>query len=122
MFSYFTAPSSYRAGDKWFSVGLASSFPDLGQDEEEVGVLSQPRPTPCGGNDNRPGCKAFHVPRLDSLQSKEVPILAFEEEEDVQEEQSSDVGDETVPEATKLGEQGLVFRYMGKFHAVDHVS
>lgn len=118
MFSYFTAPS--RAGDKWFFVGRASSFPDLGQDEEEVGVLSQPRP--CGGDNKRPGCKAFHVPQSDSSKSREVPILVGEEDDSASQQQASDIGDESATDSTKLEEQVLVFRYKGKFHAVDHVS
>ncbi|KAM7206116.1 hypothetical protein V8F20_002898 [Naviculisporaceae sp. PSN 640] len=116
MFSYFTAPS--RAGDKWFSVGLASSFPDLGQDEEEVGVLSQPRS--CGGDNKRPGCKAFHVPKVDSSKSREVPIIEEDVDDSSAPQHNSDIGDESAPESTKLEEQVLVFRYKGKFHAVDH--
>lgn len=121
MFSYFTAPN--RAGDKWFSVGLASSFPDLGSNEEEIGVLAQPQP--CRGgidNDKRPGCKAFHVPKLDSSKSKEVPVISGNSEEDVEGQKTSDVGGPGPLLPLPLEEQVLVFRYKGKFHAVDHVS
>ncbi|KAM7201153.1 hypothetical protein V8F33_003565 [Rhypophila sp. PSN 637] len=120
MFKYFTAPN--MAGDQWFSVGLASSFPDLGQDEEEVGVLSQPRP--CGGgNGKRPGCKAFHVPKLDSSKSQEVPIIPSASDDRTTEQQTtSDIGGGIVNESESLPleEQVLVFQYKRKFHAVDH--
>lgn len=109
MFNFFTPPS--RAGDQWFSVGLASSFPDLGQDEEAVEALSKPRP--CGGIESKPGCKAFHVPKTDSSKSKEVPVNPADGDTGVE---SSDIG------PPPLEEQVLVFRYKGTFHAVDHVS
>ncbi|ROT37779.1 Rieske domain-containing protein [Sodiomyces alkalinus F11] len=94
-----TAPS--RAEAEWFAVGLASSFPDLGSDD---GNLAKPRI--CKG-EATPGCKVFHVPRTDSSRGTQVPVAAdsFETREG---------------RRGGLKEQVLVFRYKGKFHAVDH--
>ncbi|KAK4112512.1 hypothetical protein N656DRAFT_92979 [Canariomyces notabilis] len=82
-------------GTEWFSVGLASSFPDVGSDESQ--------PQLCGnqGADGKPGCKVFHVPQTDVSQRAEVEIPAEEGTQD-------------------LTDQVLVFQYRGKFHAVDH--
>lgn len=96
--NWFQSPS--RSGDAWFSVGLASSFPDIGLDEVD-GDLSQPRP--CNAED-KPGCKVFHVPETNSSQRTEVSVTEGE------------ISDEA------LKDQVLVFQYRGKFHAVDHVS
>ncbi|KAK1980101.1 Rieske domain-containing protein [Colletotrichum cereale] len=96
--SSFRVRSRSEAG--WFLAGLSSSFPDLGTDE---GNLSELR---FCDTDLKPGCKVFHVPRSDSSQSTEVLMapdaLSYAEIE----------GD--------LKEQVLVFKYKGKFHAVDH--
>jgi nitrite reductase/ring-hydroxylating ferredoxin subunit len=90
----FRAPS--RTGTEWFSVGVASSFLDVGLDESE--------PRLCGNHsDNAQGCKVFHVPKTDSSQRTEVEISA---------------DDLTLD----LTDQVLVFQYRGKFHAIDHVS
>lgn len=93
-----------RADAGWFSVGLACSFPDLGSDD---GNLSDLR---FCNTDLKPGCKVFHVPKATGSvqQSTEVDISpdAFE---------SAEVeGD--------LKDQVMVFRFKGKFHAIDHVS
>ncbi|KAK1763308.1 Rieske domain-protein [Phialemonium atrogriseum] len=90
----------FRSQAEWFSVGLASSFPDLGLDDNN---LSQPRVCDSG---LKPGCKVFHVPRTDISQRTEVPIAADALE-------SSDIGGD-------LKDQVLVFQYRGKFHAIDH--
>ncbi|KAL2135490.1 hypothetical protein VTI74DRAFT_8349 [Chaetomium olivicolor] len=89
----FRAPS--RTGNDWFSVGLASSFPDVGYDENE--------PRLCGnhGINAQPGCKVFYVPKTDSSQRVEVEIPADDTPRD-------------------LTDQVLVFQYRGKFHAIDH--
>lgn len=99
MFSF--ARSS--TGDAWFSVGLASSFADLGADDNAVGELRF-----CGAGPAQ-GCKVFHVPTTDSSQA--VELSAGENAA----AQSSDTG-------ADLRDQVLVFQYRGKFHAVDHVS
>jgi hypothetical protein len=95
--NWFRSPS----GDAWFSVGLASSFPDIGLDEVD-GDLSQPRP--CNSRD-KPGCKIFHVPAANSSQRTEVSVTEGETSSE-----------------EELKDQVLVFQYRGKFHAVDHVS
>ncbi|KAK2774219.1 rieske domain-containing protein [Colletotrichum kahawae] len=91
-----------RADAGWFSVGLASSFPDLGSDD---GNLSDLR---FCNTDLKPGCKVFHAPKATGSvqQSTEVDISpdAFESAEME--------GD--------LKDQVMVFRFKGKFHAIDH--
>lgn len=98
-FNIFRAP---RSGADWFSVGLASSFPEVGSDDEH---LAHPRTCDAGP---QPGCKVFRVDRDDASQRSEVALTAdnlaaFEAGAD-------------------LTEQVLVFQHRGKFHAVDHVS
>jgi hypothetical protein len=90
-----------RLGDAWFSVGLASSFPDIGLDEVD-GDLSEPR---LCNTDHKPGCKVFYVPPANSPQRNEVFLTS-----------------EEALEGSDLKDQVLVFRYRGKFHAIDHVS
>ncbi|KAK1237155.1 hypothetical protein MKX07_006034 [Trichoderma sp. CBMAI-0711] len=88
-------------GAQWFPVGLASTFPDLGYDEENLAKYRA-----CGGPELKPGCKVFQVPRDDSLQRAEIEIRE----------------DGTLQrlEMRGLKDQVLVFQYKGKFHAVDH--
>lgn len=93
---------TFQLGTEWFSVGLASSFPDVGSDNDNLAKYRA-----CSA-DSIPGCKVFQVPREDSLQSVEVAIR-----EDGTLQRSDMKG---------LKDQVLVFRYKGKFHAVDHVS
>lgn len=90
------------SGAEWFSAGLASSFPDLGSDEDN---LLQPRM--CNA-DLKPGCKVFQVPGADVSKASEVPISTDSLES------SEIVGD--------LQTQVLVFQHNGKFYAIDHVS
>ncbi len=89
--------SRSRADQAWFAAGLASSYPDLTDDS----AISEARP--CGEADSQPGCKVFSVPGGNIDSASEVPL--------------SDVY-----EGADLQDQVLVFRYRGKFHAVDHVS
>ncbi|KAK0759464.1 hypothetical protein N5P37_007652 [Trichoderma harzianum] len=96
--SFFDAPS--RLGAEWFSVGLASSFPDSGLDDDNLAKYRT-----CS-EEYRPGCKVFQVPREDSSQRAEVLI---DQDGDLE---SSDL--------KGLKDQVLVFKYRGKFHAVDH--
>lgn len=98
--SFFEAPS--RLGAEWFSVGLASSFPDSGLDDDNLAKYRA-----CN-EEHRPGCKVFQVPKEDSSQRAEVLI---DQDGDLE---SSDL--------KGLKDQVLVFKYRGKFHAVDHVS
>lgn len=101
----FRAPS--RSATDWFPVGLASSFPDIGQEEEPVedGALLHPRPC-ADQTTTKPSCKAFHVPKTDPSQRKEVSVA---------DEESADA-------ELDMTDQVLVFQYRGKFHAIDHVS
>ena len=95
----FRAPS--RAEAEWYSVGLSSSFPDLGLDDED---LSQPRH--CNGA-VIPGCRVFNAPKLESPEKTKSLV----EVEDIE-----------ACSPRELNDQILVFQYRGKFHAVDHVS
>jgi hypothetical protein len=96
----FRAPS--RLGAEWFSVGLTSSFPDLGFDDENLAKYRE-----CSA-DLKPGCKVFQVPREDGLQRAEVVF--------------GEGGALERSDMKGLRDQVLVFQYKGKFHAVDHVS
>ena len=91
-FSIFGAPP--RREDAWFSVGLASSYPDL----DEGGNLAQAR---IYNAKAVPGCKVYYAPKDDAGTRCEVEL------DDVN---SSEMG-------LKLESQVLVFQYKGKFHA-----
>lgn len=98
----FWGPSRQDPG--WFSAGLASSFPDVGVDPLDQQSLAQVRL--CSGG-QKPGCKAFYAPRENTTRTE------------------VEVGDEALGDAvagTGLKDQVLVFRFKGKFHAIDHVS
>ncbi|KAG6039078.1 hypothetical protein E4U41_003346 [Claviceps citrina] len=105
--------SRSRPDTTWVSAGLASTFPDLGDD---MGSLVEARRCNSNSNSNnnsndghvrRPGCKVFRVPRDDPSRYEEIAIA----DDGLEEGQSS--GDE-------LLNQVVVFRYRGRFHAVDH--
>lgn len=84
-------------------MGRASSYPDI-TSEDNLQIRDR---RPCEKGDNTVnGCKVFHVPKEDSSKATEVTL------------------DESGPpaEAGGLKDQVLVFRYKGKFHAVNHVS
>ncbi|KAK3315623.1 hypothetical protein B0H66DRAFT_565667 [Apodospora peruviana] len=124
MFNPFRAPS--RSGNDWFSVGLASSFPDLGQDDrdssdpQDNGALSQPRPSSTDACLKRLGCKAFYVPKDNSAQRTEVPISGTTTTTASDDASSaSDIG-QPDDKMMDLTDQVLVFQYRGKFHAIDH--
>ncbi|KXH29114.1 Rieske domain-containing protein [Colletotrichum simmondsii] len=89
-----------RSSAGWFFAGLDSSFPDLGTDESNLSDLRF-----CG-TDLKAGCKVFQVRKSDPSRSTEVllapDVLNYAELE----------GD--------LKDQVLVFKFKGKFHAVDH--
>lgn len=101
-FNPFRIPA--RAGNEWFSVGLASSFPDVGLSIDGKENVSENEVRLCGGHgpNATPGCKVFQVPKDDPSQRTEV-ILPVDEG------------------AQDLTDQVLVFQYRGKFHAIDHV-
>lgn len=96
-FNFFKKPEP-----SWFPVGLLSSFPEVGYDDEDL--LHQ---RDCNSQ-TKPGCKVFHVPKEDISQRKEVAVGA-----DLKE-----VGEDDAD----LRNQALVFRHRGKMHAIDHVS
>ncbi|KAL7947573.1 hypothetical protein V8C42DRAFT_318146 [Trichoderma barbatum] len=95
--SFFGASS---LGAAWFSVGLASSFPDSGLDDDNLAKYRT-----CSA-EIKPGCKVFQVPREDSSQRAEVVI--------------GEDGMLELSDMKGLKDQVLVFQYKGKFHAVDH--
>ncbi|OSS45658.1 hypothetical protein B5807_09492 [Epicoccum nigrum] len=87
-----------RGGAAWFNAGPVSSFPSI--DASNNGPLAQQRQC----NDNfAPGCKVFHVPAEDASAAKQVGIDEWKEEG-----------------AGEAKQQVMVFRYEGKFVAVDH--
>jgi hypothetical protein len=89
--------SSSRAGNAWFSAGLASSYPDV-DDSTRVGEQRLCR------DKYTPGCRIFHVPREDSSKAVQVAIDEWKD---------PGVGDSK--------DQVMVFKYNGKFVAVNHV-
>ncbi|KAG5914507.1 hypothetical protein E4U42_000445 [Claviceps africana] len=96
-----------RPDTTWISAGPASTFPDLGDDN--MGSLIQVRQCGAGAQmQTRPGCKIFRVPKDDPSLAEEVVIPAT-----TTSLASPGSGDD-------LLNQVLVFRYRGKFHAVDH--
>ena len=111
MFTFLSRPQNPSNQTQWFLAGLASSYPDISDpplnnnnSDSDSPAISDPRP--CGGGDSPdsiPGCKVFSVPGGNISSTAEVPL--------------SDVY-----EGADLQDQVLVFRYRGKFHAVDHVS
>lgn len=98
--SFLTNPfvRSSRAGAAWVNVGPAASYPDV----DDTATVGQQRP--CNGK-HVPGCRVFHVPREDSSKATEIAIDDWKD---------SEAGD------TK--DQVMVFRYKGKFVAINHVS
>jgi hypothetical protein len=87
-----------RGGAAWFNAGPVSAYPENTSDDGPLGQQRQ-----C--NDAfKPGCKVFHVPKEDATQASPVGIDDWKDGE----------GD------TK--DQVMVFRYGGKFVAVNHVS
>lgn len=101
MASLFSPFSRSRAGDAWFSVGPASSFPDI--TSQDGSQIRETRPCP-QRDENVAGCKIFHAPKEDSSKATEVTL--------------NDAA--LPPEAGGLKDQVLVFQYKGKFHAVNH--
>lgn len=100
---FFNPFSRSQGGNAWFRVGLASSFPDItGEDEENIA-----HSRPCSSSDvTSPGCKVFYVPKEDSSRANQVAL--------------DDSG--TPSEPGSLRDQVLVFRYKGKFHAINQAS
>jgi hypothetical protein len=89
--------TSPRAGAAWFCVGSASSYPEVG-DTERVGAQRK-----CLDK-YTPGCRIFYIPRGDSSAAVEVAIDDWKD---------LDHGDSK--------DQVMVFKYNGKFVAINHV-
>lgn len=87
-----------RGGAAWFNAGLVSAYPE---NTGEEGPLAQQRKC---DEVFRPGCKVFHVPKEDATQASSVAIDDWKDGE------------------TDTKDQVMVFRYEGKFVAVNHVS
>lgn len=94
-----TQASPTASNDGWYFIGHASDFPNI--TSEDSGLLSD---TYACGDAQKPGCKAFSVPKPAEDDSHAVEI---------------DLSDGVDPRALK--DQVLVFQYKSKFHAIDHV-
>ena len=90
---------SSQAGNAWFCAGAVTLYPNL-DDSARVGEQR-----PCGEKKHVPGCRVFHVPRDDSSKATEVAIDDWKDPE---------VGGDAK-------DQVMVFRYKGKFCAINHV-
>src|SRR4051812_10981433 len=90
----FTPPR--RTNNAWFSAGLTSSYPNITTSSSTA--LSDK--LPCNGS-LAPGCKVFYVP-ADAAKAVQIEL------------------EEAVP--ADLKDQVVVFRYLGKFYCIDHVS
>jgi hypothetical protein len=87
-----------RAGNAWFNVGTATSYPNI----EDTSRIGEHRP--CEGT-TIPGCRIFHVPRNDSARAREIAIDDWKD-----------------AEAGDAKDQVMVFQYKGSFLALNHVS
>jgi hypothetical protein len=92
--------SSSQHGNTWFSVGPASSFPNV----TESGSVTLSEQQSCN-NTKTPGCKVFYALDTDNLEATQL----------------SDDPKDQVNASLRRGEQVLVFQYAGKFHAMDNV-
>ncbi|RYP69029.1 hypothetical protein DL771_006355 [Monosporascus sp. 5C6A] len=96
-------------GDPWTFIGLASSFPNV-----EFDGASLEKKRSCG-SDSAAGCKVFQIPRAtapgvvtgDAAVAEEVPLGGGEEAWSLEYSRG-------------FKDQVLVFRYKGKFYAVDN--
>ncbi|RYP57227.1 hypothetical protein DL769_009615 [Monosporascus sp. CRB-8-3] len=98
-----------RRGDPWIFVGLASSFPNV-----ELDGTSLAEKRPCG-SDTAAGCRVFQIPRVTA------PGLVADDAAAAEEVQLGEGEEERFLEYLRgLKDQVLVFRYKGKFYAVDN--
>lgn len=86
----------------WFPVGLVSSFPEAGSDDENLLYQRDCK------SEAKPGCRVFDVPKENISQRKEIHVA----------EDETEMGEDGVV----LKNQVLIFKHRGKMHAVDHVS
>lgn len=104
------ASPSQNGDETWFSVGLASSYPNI--TESGNITLSDTIATSCEDDNSilMPGCKVFTVP--DGAENGN---------EDMRVTQLSTNPKEQITASLRRGEQVLVFRYQGRIFAVDNV-
>ncbi|KAH8756713.1 hypothetical protein F5883DRAFT_569101 [Diaporthe sp. PMI_573] len=105
-----------RPDDDWFFAGLASSFPNITDSSEPYFKLVWPQPCKAASGfadttTKVPGCKIFHP--------KAAPSPADTKGAEATVEQI-DTDAAAGEDAWLMKEQVLVFRYKGRFHAVDH--
>ncbi|PSR80121.1 hypothetical protein BD289DRAFT_441368 [Coniella lustricola] len=115
-----TTPSTNNEADEpWLFAGLASSFPNINDSSEPCFKLSwaQPLPpllpcpsltTPPDIQPKAPGCKVFHPKRNTTNTTTTTTLHEIDTDTAIGED------------AWLMREQVLVFRYKGRFHAVDH--
>lgn len=106
-----------RPGEDWFFAGLSSSFPNITDSSEPYFKLVWPQPCRTGAagaskstdTPKVPACKIFH-PKAATEDAPETSATV--EQIDTEAAAGED--------AWLMKEQVLVFRYKGRFHAVDH--
>ena len=99
--------SNQNGKSAWFCAGAALDFPNIQPPEDAAEVISTPRR--CGDARSMPGCKIFHVAEDAATAKTEATEVSM--------------GDVVLAENTDaLKDQVLVYRYKGRFIAVDHVS
>lgn len=106
-----------RPGEDWFFAGLSSSFPNITDSSEPYFKLVWPQPCRTGAagassptdTPKVPACKILH-PKAATEDSPETSPTV--EQIDTEAAAGED--------AWLMKEQVLVFRYKGRFHAVDH--
>ncbi|KFY42787.1 hypothetical protein V495_04340, partial [Pseudogymnoascus sp. VKM F-4514 (FW-929)] len=100
-------PSRPETQSQWHFIGPTSSFPDI--ESPDGANLSQARACDVGGF--KPGCKAFYISNEIGVETNGSQLKKGLVEADL---------DEASSPAANLKSQILVFKYKGKFHAVDH--
>lgn len=94
----FRLPS--KAAAVWFHVGSTSAFKDITDSGQQTLAA-------CDDEGHGPPCKVFSISAPDAAQPNEMSEI-----EDL----------EDAPLGGALADQVLVFRFQGKFHAIDNVS
>lgn len=108
-----TTPIPHGLADgEWFSVGLASSYPNItaSTSREPYFKLAWPQPCPKDPSSEQKtaGCRIFH-PKSNTTTAGGAGT-------------AEEIGVDAAPgeDAWHMREQVVVFRYEGRFHAVDH--
>ncbi|KFY00739.1 hypothetical protein V490_01227 [Pseudogymnoascus sp. VKM F-3557] len=105
-------PSRPETQSQWHFIGPTSSFPDI--ESPDGANLSQARACDVGGF--KPGCKAFYVSTRNEDGARGGGGGEGEKKKGLVEADLDEAGSP----AANLKSQILVFKYKGKFHAVDH--